>query len=220
MKLYFQILIMFTVSVLGALFTTVSAQTTLTYDADGCVFTRNSRLTPSSGHLGVMGFNGLSMTNGSASFKVRGGSTYALYIYGTQDKIRFYNPLTGRHNAIWADEAYIHQSQFPNYPFVPLTPGNIGYDSVSDVTALGTEIYPTSDPQATGYEFVLSVDDIKASYPQLITTDGEGNNAVDYNALLPLLVASIQKSAKKIESQKQQIAILADELAELNSQNE
>jgi hypothetical protein len=56
------------------------------------------------------------------------------------------------------------------------------------------------------YGFVA--EEVQAVLPELVYADGEGNLAMDYNGIIPLLTTAIQEQQRQIETLQSQVSAL------------
>ena len=78
----------------------------------------------------------------------------------------------------------------------------------------------THDPQGE-LQYGLIAEEVAEVYPELVTTGAEGQvEAVQYHALIPMLLNEFQQQQQQIEAQAQQLRVQAQEITALTARVE
>lgn len=144
-------------------------------------------------------------------------------IAGTGDEIVFYNSATSTFNSIQVANVYQHSDARAKTNIKDINIGlntiaqlrpvsynwkkpDVSTEKVAQTRAMGTAAYGPEDSQLQ-YGFLAQ--EVEQVLPDAVKTDKEGHKLINYTALIPLLVQSVQDLKTQIEEQQILIAELS-----------
>jgi len=152
---------------------------------------------------------------------------------GTGDEIAFYNTETGVYNSIKVANVYNYSDARAKNDIQTLSSGlnsilnlrpvsfqwkspdaenNMLTDS-SDSTSLA------SGPKEEGLQYGFLAQEVEEVIPDIVKTDDSGHKMVNYTAIIPLLVQSVQELKAIVDIQNQKIEQLMQSYQNKNLQN-
>lgn len=151
-------------------------------------------------------FLGLDMTNASPR------------LFGSSNQIVFYNSLTQSFNSIECSNVY-QQSDGRSKKNIKtisaglsqvlnLRPVSFNWKTRNDISNCNSEdsFWGPDNEQGTQYGFIAQ--EIEESIPEIVSTDEDGHKLVNYTAIIPMLVQSIQELQMTVEKQAKRIEYL------------
>lgn len=131
-------------------------------------------------------------------------------IFGSTNRINFYNPSTKTYNYIYVAGVYNQSDRRAKQDVTDLTDGIASLMRLRPVTyhwvPSPDEVTVTEESTAYGsgsnelqYGFIAQ--EIEEILPDIVTTDADGNKAVNYISLIPVLVKSIQELQGQVAAQ-------------------
>jgi len=152
---------------------------------------------------------------------------------GTGDRITFYNTQTGVYNSIEVANVYNYSDARAKYDIQTLSSGlnsilnlrSVSYQwkspdaennmltNSSDSTTLA------SGPEEEGIQYGFLAQEVENVIPDIVKTDDSGHKMVNYTAIIPLLVQSVQELKAIVDIQNQKIEQLMQSYQNKNLQN-
>lgn len=165
----------------------------------------------------INGFKKLNFYSPSSRFLVDCDHTFC-YFEGSGWQIVFYNADTRTYNDVRAfmvrlsanGEIYddwIGEIEDPSAILNSLTPVTYRFkNSNSQAKSLQSSEIPVSTDRHIGF----LAQDVEKVLPQAVSSDSEGNKGIDYIAILPVVVKSIQHLYDRIEENEKKLDNLSD----------
>jgi hypothetical protein len=88
--------------------------------------------------------------------------------------------------------------------------------SKSDTGIVATAVKEESNELTTKKHFGLLAQDVQKVYPDLVYTSGDGTLGVDYQGLIPIIIAQLQIMKQQIDAKEARIVALEQAVAKLN----
>ena len=163
-------------------------------------------------NISVNGYKGLLWNHGSNYLGI--DMTQVLpSIYGANRRINFYNPNTMQYITVGVKSSL-------SFMYDPLTNGGTAYTAaLNKVMGVDASVMAEKAVQDNGRLLLasdttvtrhigLTPSSLSESVPELTVTDEHGNQLVDLNSMVPLLVGAYQSLLRQAEAQDEQIKAL------------
>ena len=140
-------------------------------------------------------------------------------IAGHLDRIVFYNTKTSTFNSIEVSNVYTHSDKRAKRNITPITGALNTVQALNPVSFQWKERIATrgsssaeedeSSSDADRIQLGFIAQDVEEILPDAVLTDEEGHKLINYNAIIPLLVRSVQELKTQVDEQKDLIETLS-----------
>lgn len=130
-------------------------------------------------------------------------------IAGTGDQVVFYDTATSRFNSIQVKKVYNYSDARAKTNIKPINHALDILNQLRPVSYIFADEPFTLKARGTRYgEIGLLAQEVEEILPEVVATDEEGHKLINYDALIPLLIASVKSLSKEVEQLKDEVQTL------------